>query len=202
MAMVTSDSKDLIRQVIRATWSLEEAAHLVHGVNPAKHPVDLSDETSTDPVCRTYFWLKKENGRERLYRVGGDEENPRFSPGTLMRHLSKNRHYVSREVLRIYDTAHGQRGDKALMAEAREIYRTAAALIWKDDPALPAARVAELLSNLPNEFTKNWLAPVTIGTIRKWLRGRGPGRVGRPPSRGKEVAEPDLGKIAEELDGN
>ena len=48
------DPDGLIQQVLKATWSLEEAAHLVRGVNPAKQPVELSEE-SRHPVSLTYF---------------------------------------------------------------------------------------------------------------------------------------------------
>ena len=195
------DPNSLVQQVLKATWSLQEAAHLVHGVNPVKDTVEIS-ETSSHSVSRTYFWLRKEFIKGRLTQVGGDAASPRFSPGTLMRHLNDKGRFVSPEIRQMYDAAHGQWGPKGLVAEAKGHYLRAAELFWKDDPDMPSARVAEVLVNLPSEFSKNYLPRFAVSTIRKWLRGKGPGKPGRPRSGGKKSVEPDLGKIAKKVGEN
>ena len=163
-------NEKLIVVVMRATWSLEEAAHLVHEFNPDTNPVELS-ETSSDPVCRTYYWLKKEYGNGRLYNVSGTELEPRFSPGTLMRHLEEKNHYVSKVVWNIYGAAHGQKQDTKSSAYYREIYVNTAKLIWAEQPNRHTTYVVENLIDLPRHFTKFYLPTYAKSTIRKWLRG-------------------------------
>ena len=107
------DPDGLIQVVLKATWSLEEAAHLVRDVNPVTQSVVLSD-VSSHPVSLTYFWLKKEYLKGDLMRVSGNEENPRFSPGTLMRRLETKDQFVSPIVRKLYDAAHGHRGPKSV----------------------------------------------------------------------------------------
>ncbi len=192
---------ELVSVVLKATWSLEEGAQLVHAVNPVTKSVELSDQ-SNDPVNRTYIWLLKEHQRGRLQRVKGDQENPLFSPGTIMRHLQTHQHYVSDEVERIYHAGHGRREPSQLRGGAKKVYLCAAELVWKDHPNMPASRVAEHLAELPRAFTKNRLDWFATSTIRKWLHGKGPGKAGRPPSTSEGFADPDLGKIAEKLDEN
>lgn len=104
---------ELIDQVMQATWSLEEAAHLVHAVNPVTQPVKLSDR-SKDPVARTFFWLKKEYEKDRLFSIAGDEQTPRFIPGTLMRHMEDKGRFISKVVRNMYDVAHGHPGLEGL----------------------------------------------------------------------------------------
>ena len=188
--------------VLRATWSLEEAAHLVHEVNPDTNPMKLS-ETSSDPVSKTYYWLKKEYGRGRLYNVSGTELEPRFSPGTLMRHLDKNGRYVSKVVWDFYNAANAQKRDTSSSKHDRKVYIKAAKLIWAEHPLRPALTVAEDLVGLPLYFTNNYLGTYDKATIRKWLRGLGPRKVGRPKKGGvAETGSSDLKKILQALDEN
>ncbi len=192
---------ELIDQVMQATWSLEEAAHLVHAVNPVTQPVKLSDR-SKDPVARTFFWLKKEYEKDRLFSIAGDEQTPRFIPGTLMRHMEDKGRFISKVVRNMYDVAHGHPGLKGLDPSEKPIYLEAAKLIWKDHPDFPAAHVAHILTELPTKFTKHQLLRYTPGTLRKWLRGKGPGKVGRPSSKKKALEKPDISKLAAKLGGN
>jgi len=173
----------LYEWVIQATWSLEECAHLIHQLNPEMDAIELSD-TSNHPVCRTFYWLKKEFEKGRLHHISGDLHAPRFSPGTLMRHLEEKGHYVSQRIRNFYDAAHGHQGKSDQISNSRPVYIQAAELIWKEHPHWSATRVSEELGNLPNYFTKNSLSAVSVDTIRKWLKGKGPnaGKGGRPKS--------------------
>ena len=118
-----ADEPDILKLIRKASWSLKEAAHLVHEINPNTNPVELKG-TSDHPVDRTYVWLKKEYGKGRLYAAMGDAENPRFSPGTLMRHMVEKKRFVSAKVRRIYDLAHGKPGAVAFSPEAKKCTRT------------------------------------------------------------------------------
>lgn len=197
-----ADDTDFIKLVLKASWSMEEAAHLVHETNPETNPVKLEGTTS-DPIDRTYIWLKKEYGKNRLYAViGKDVDSPRFSPGTLMRHMKKNKRFVSSKVQKIYNVAHGLPGAAGLSAEARKIYLDAADLIWQQLPDLPAARMAKMLTDLPEYFPMNQLPRYAEGTIRKWLKGRGPGKPGRPSKTALGNESPNLDEIASKLGKN
>ncbi|MBB3066651.1 hypothetical protein [Limibacillus halophilus] len=169
-------SKAFILQVTKATWTLREGAHLVHMKDPESEPAKINPNSS-DVVSRTYFWLKKQYKKGLLIAVDGDAKNPKFSPGTLMRSLETHDHYVSREVRRIYDAAHANAGHVESNAQVKETYVAAAMALWKDKPNLPAARMARVLSQANSSF----LAPRSENTIRKWLRGHGLCKVGRPP---------------------
>ena len=64
---------ELIEQVLRATWSLEEAAHLVNAVNQATDPVELDGRRRGDRFYRGEFlhhrWNTDSlNGMARLAR--------------------------------------------------------------------------------------------------------------------------------------
>lgn len=197
-----SDDAALIKLVLLATWSLEEAAHLVHEINPKTNPVELTCK-SNHPVDRTYAWLKKELKNGHISPLLNDAGTPRFSPGTIMRRLEEKDHYVSKKVRRIYDAAHGHAGTASVFGEAKEIYLTAADLIWEQSPGLPAAVVAKILHNeLPSYFTKNYLPVYAEATIRKWLKGKGPGKPGRPPKNAATSGLPDIKKIVSKLNKN
>ena len=195
-----SDEKELRQLVLLSTWSLEEAAHLVHSVNPLKNPVDL-EETSGAPVSITFFWLKKEFGKDRLFRIGGDDATPRFSPGTIMRHLKEKGHHVSGRVWRMYNAAHARIGKSSIIPDSRKVYMDAAELIWAEYPNRTASAVAKDLARLPQEFSKNKLDWVSPETIRKWLTGLGRGKKGRPKGgQSQDAGEPDIVRIAQILD--
>jgi len=197
--MSIKSEKELAVLVVQATWSIEEAAHLVHGVNPETASVVLS-ETSKDPVARTYFWLMKEYGKERLFAVSQATGEPRFSPGTLMRHLEEATHAVAPHVRRIYDAAHGNFGQSKHVPEPKEVYLAAAMLIWEDAPDLPKSVVAAKLVNLPSLIQARYLKRVSEETIRKWLRGQGPDQQGRPTKQQAEGRKDvDLETIAKKL---
>ena len=199
--MGKNNESELINLVLQATWSLEEAAHLTHGVNPVIRPVKLS-EKSSDPVVRTFFWLKKELGKGRLYANAEDEDGPRFSPGTLMRHMKDNDRFVNQEVLKIYNIAHRQPGPSGLSADAKNTYLAAADIIWKDYPNMPIGKVAKCLADLPQLFTEYVLPRYSPGTIRKWLMGKGSRKAGRPKSKTKDATKIDLAKVVKKLEKN
>ena len=52
-----NELKDLIRYLKQPSWSLEEAAHLVHGKIPGTSPSDMSP-VSSETTSATYLWLK------------------------------------------------------------------------------------------------------------------------------------------------
>ena len=191
----------LIDLVMQATWSLEEAAHLVHTVNPVTQPVELS-EISIKPVARTYFWLKKEFGKDRLYAIGGDEQTPRFSPGTIMRHMEAEGRFISKEVRDTYNAAHGHPGLAGTYSDSKRIYLEVAELIWKIHPDKPAAQVANELVDLPDKYSKRELRPYAASAIRKFLNGKGPGKVGRPRTGKKNTDKIDIGVLAAKHSGN
>ena len=193
--------EELMKYVLKATWSLEEAAHLVHERNPVILPIEI-DENLANPVCKTYFWLKKEYERKRLFRLAGSESDPRFSPGTLMRHLEDHGHFVSAHVRKVYDASHGTPGPKLSSGEAKDIYRSVAKIIWKQCPNLTSAQMGKLLVDLPQHFAKRYLPSYASGTIRKWLKGRGPGKPGRPKKISDDEPIPDLKLVAAQLEKN
>ena len=71
---------DLIKYVKQPSWSLEEAAYVVHGKIPGTSPSDMSP-VSSEKTNATYLWLKGQFDRGRLYPVDGDQVNPRFFAG-------------------------------------------------------------------------------------------------------------------------
>ncbi|MBT3786826.1 MAG: hypothetical protein HN725_18300 [Alphaproteobacteria bacterium] len=195
--MVNDDK--LVSLVLQSTWSLEEAAHLVHSINPIANPIAL-EENSVAPVSRTFYWLKKEFGRNRLYQIAGDDSSPRFSPGTIMRHLEERGHLVSPPVRHIYDAAHGHFGMSNVLPDPKEIYIAAAKLIWLDYPDRPSSKIAKDLVGLPQFFSKNTLQWVPKETIRKWLTGLGPRKKGRPRlNQTSEANKPDIRAIGKKL---
>ena len=160
------------------------------------------DENSTDPVCKTYFWLKKEYDKDRLHRLVGCESDPRFSPGTLMRHLKDHGRFVSAPVRKLYDASCGTPGPRLSSSEAREIYQAAAQLIWQQCPNLPKVQMSDLLVDFPRAFTKGYLPSYGSGTIRKWLKDIRPSKSGRPKKLTDDEPIPDLKLVAAQLDKN
>ena len=79
------------------------------------------------------------------------------------------------------------------------MYLAAAQLMWKEDPNLRAAQIARQLTNLPSKFTKHYLPRYAEGTIRKWLKGQGPARRGRPKSTASDANQIDMDSIVEKL---
>ena len=199
--MGTTNLDELIKLVLQATWSIKEAAHIVHGKIPSKNP-NTPSETSSDAVSRTYYWLKKEFEKGRLHPIGEDEKNPRFSPGTIMRHMKEKKRHVSQEVLNVYDSAHSHQAPRGLNPKTKKIYIDAAKLAWKENPDLIAADMAKFLLNLPNHYTKKYLLHYAESTLRKLLRGLGPGKVGGPPSTSTKSVQPDWAKVVTKLDDN
>ena len=199
--MGTTNLDELIKLVLQATWSIKEAAHIVHGKIPSKNP-NTPSETSSDAVSRTYYWLKKEFEKGRLHPIGEDEKNPRFSPGTIMRHMEEKNHYVSQKVLKVYASAHSHQAPMGWSPKAKKIYIDAAKLAWKENPDLLAAHMAKFLIDLPNYFHKHYLPSYGESTLRKLLRGLGPGKVGRPPSTSTKSVQPDWAKVVTKLDDN
>ena len=120
-----------------------------------------------------------------------------------MRRLSKNNRYVSQVVWNIYDAANGQNRGPNSSEFDREVCVSVGKLCFKEQPNRPASKVAEDLRDLPDHFPKYYLARYATSTIRKWLKGLGPGKVGRPKT--GDIAEPgspDLKKISQALGGN
>lgn len=180
----------LYELVSQATWSLEEGAHLVNERNPISDPEELSG-TSNDLVCRTYTWLKKELEKGNLHPHPDFPDPPRFSPGTLMRHLEENNRYVSKHIKDFYDAVNGNVERRKHIAQSKPAYIKAAKLTWKEHPNWSAGRVAKELEILPKSFGKNVLPTVSVDTIRKWLKGEGPnaGKKGRPKGSHKSKDE-------------
>lgn len=188
---------DLAVVIRQAHWSLEEAAHLVHEHHPINDQVQL-DPKSNDSVCRTYFWLKKEHNKNRLVAATEEDGDVLFLPGTIMRHLEEKGRYVSDVVFDIYNIANGYPGRAGNNKLTKELYLKAADLIWKQAPNRPAAKVAADLKNFSKHFPKENVFNPDVDTIRKWLRGRGPNKKGRP-SRSADNVQPDLKLVIDKL---
>lgn len=93
--------------------------------DPLSAGIEISPQ-STSPVSKTYYWLKKEYDRGRLWKVAGTDDDPRFSPGTLMRRLVEKRHKVSPRLLRANEKQGQVTGPHRINLEAVVIYRRAA----------------------------------------------------------------------------
>ena len=62
--------------------------------------------------------------------------------------------------------------------------------------------MADYLVGLPQHFAKRYLPSYASGTIRKWLKGRGPGKPGRPKKNSDDEPIPDLKLVAAQLEKN
>ena len=192
---------DILHMVLRSTWSLQEAAHLLLERHPVTHAVELSP-TSSDPISRLYYWLKKEYEKERLKPNATQDGEPRFSPGTFIRHMNIRGRRCSAAVVKLYDAANGNYGDASVFANSREVYRAAAKLVWRQHPNLSKTQMAKVLLALPTLFQDRYLAPVGAETIRRnYLNDMGSSKRGRRSK--DEVAstdDVDLKTIVAELE--
>jgi hypothetical protein len=172
--------KKLMFKTLRmATWSIKEAAFLVNGLHPNYHSIELNAE-SDDPVSRTYYWLRKEEGKGRLFKILEQDGVARYSPGTLMRHLTNSGRYVNKSIWNQYDVLNGCPPGQHVSQEAKAIYLAAAKVIWTLWPDRPAATVAADLFELHTFYKREHLPLVSHETIRGWLRTIKSGNKGRP----------------------
>ena len=182
-----NELKDLIRYLKQPSWSLEEAAHLVHGKIPGTSPSDMSP-VSSETTSATHLWLKGQFDRGRLYSVDGDQVNPRFLPGTILRFMEKRKRRFSKQVRNIYDAIYSETVPREMWRVARDLYVSVAEQIWNQFPDMPAAQVSIHLEDLHGLLPQPDLPMPTLDTIRKWLRHKGPRKAGRP---NKDVSNPE-----------
>ena len=102
-----NESKDLITYIKQSTWSLQEAAYLVHGKIPGASPSDMSP-VSSEPTSATYHWLKKKCDDGLIHPAIPDKDNPRFTPGTIFRFMEKKKRRFSKSVRNIYDAIYSE----------------------------------------------------------------------------------------------
>jgi hypothetical protein len=171
-----------------ATWSLEEAALLVNNLNP------MLEELTFDPASYAYYWLRKEHEKDLNSVTTGQDGEPRFSPGTIVRRLLKKGKYVSPMLRKALDRV----ARDSTYCKAR--YLKAAALILQDHPNLPLTVVAEYLEDLPRHVEGVPLPRRSAVTIRKYLRNSGHHHVaGRPPKAVSTAVLVDLAKVAKKI---
>ena len=75
------------------------------------------------------------------------------------------------------------------------MYQDVADLIWKESPNLSATQVAKSLTKLHKHFPKGQFPPYVEQSIRKILKGRGPGKQGRPPKSTIPNEAPNLDEL-------
>ena len=184
--------------VFLATWSIREAAYLVNELDPLCSGIEISAKFA-NPVSKTYYWLKKEYLTGNLTKVAGTDDEPRFSPGTLMRRLSEKGHSVPSRIQTAYDNRGQTTGPHKINLEATPIYRMAASLIWDQYPTVTLWQMADVLSGLRSYMTSSALPSRMPVTIRKYLKGLSPNKPGRPKG-GTDPVEVDLAEIGKNMD--
>jgi len=169
-----------------STWSLFEAACYVHNLDPQTIKKSLS-EKSTARHAKTYYWLVKEFDRQRIYAVPnvGDDE-AQFIPGTIMRHMIEKGKAFHRPVNDAYLKDGVTTGPSAMNAEAKRVYRYAAAIIKRQHPAIRKTQVARLLVDLPSHMADRSLPGYGEMAIRRYLKDMWPAQPGRP-KKGEDV---------------
>lgn len=172
--------KDGVRLgVMKSTWTLEEAAHYVHNLDPLIEEQNFSRE-STQPTSRTYFWLKKEfqNGQIRPESVIDDK--PSFIPGTILRQLDAKNKLYHQGVWNFYHANGVTTGPSTVNDVSKFTYRKAACAIWMQYPNLSVTETANLLLTFPSRYPDKTIAPCTHETIRGYLKGLKDAKSGRP----------------------
>ena len=190
----------VLHGIMMASWSLKEAAYYVHNLDPTCPDVEIQPRSTSLP-SKTYFWLEKELSKGRIHPVidDGDEE-PRFSPGTIMRHLDDKEKYFHKPVLNAYNNHGVSPGPSAANTKAKYIYMKAAKLIHAQYPSLPKTQVAKLLKQLPARMGDKSLPPYKAATIRKYLSTLDwPSKGGRPPKSEKIEPHIDWAALVKEL---
>ena len=182
----------------QATWSIREAAYLVNEQDPLSSNIEIL-ATSTSPVSQTYYWLRKEYEKGNLIKVDGTDEEPRFSPGTLMRRLIEEGRHVSSRIQSVYDNRGKIKGPHKINLEAILVYRKAAKLIWDQHPKLTLSHMAKVLTGLPSHMTSSALALRSRVTIKNYLKGLSPNKPGRPPKGSTNTKEIDLAEIVKNM---
>ena len=183
-----------------STWSLSEAAHYVHNLDPATSVEQLLPR-STSHASKTFYWLKKELDRGRIRPVvdEGDGE-PRFIPGTIMRHLEDMKHGFHKPVLKAYLNHGVTTGPSDANKEAKFLYRKAATAIREQYPQIRKAQVAGLLTELPVHLKDGMTLPsFSAVTIRKHLKGLWTGVNGRPRKGEEDLPKLDWATIVKKL---
>ena len=181
----------------KATWSIREAAYLVNKLDPMLQEIEIS-ETSFSPVSKVFYWLKKEYKRGKLYRVGGTDEEPRFSPGSLLRDLNSRGSHICKIPDQLWHNYHEPEkvfGPHKINLQSVPYYRGAALAIWSIHSHLTKPEVADMLTNLPKLVSDIRLAPWSAVTIANHLKGLSPNKAGRPPKKSGPVPKIDLAEI-------
>lgn len=187
--------------IMTATWSLKEAAYYVHNLDPTLSDVEIQP-TSTSLPSVTYYWLQKELNKRLLQPVSDDgDKDPRFSPGTIMRHLENNKKHFDKSVLNAYNNHGVSPGPTASNTKAKFKYQKAAKLIHDQYSSLPKTQVAELLTQLPAHMGDNSLSLVAQKTIQSYLVPCWTGKEGRPPNNKKIKPNIDWSALVKKLIG-
>ena len=147
-----TDRQFLESWVLQATWSIEEAAFLANEQDPLSSGIEISPHYAS-PVSKTYYWLKKEYDRGRLWKVAGTDDDPRFSPGTLMRRLVEKGRKISPRLLRANEKQGQVTGPHEINLRAVVEYRKAAHQLWGRHPNLTLDQAADVLTGLPSHMT-------------------------------------------------
>jgi hypothetical protein len=185
----------------KASWSINEAAYLVHECDPHTPDVRI-DIKSSDPVSKTHTWLCKELQKGRLHPISkpGDEE--RFSPGTLMRHLRNHDRFVSPKVLNTYSSRSANPGPDQRHEATRHMFRAAARLIWDEHPQATAKQVSKAFVPLPKHVGHTTMKVVSEATIRRYIKGISRRSPGRPKAEHVVDVEVDLEELSKKLASN
>ena len=184
--------------VLQATWSIREAAYLVNEQDPLSSDIEISPHYAS-PVSKTYYWLKKEYDRDRLLMVAGTDDEPRFSPGTLIRRLVEKGRKISPRLLRANEKQGQVTGPHQINLEAVVVYRKAAHQLWSRHPNLTLDHAADVLTGLPSHMTSVALPTRSPVTIKNYLKGLSPNRAGRPRKSSTVMEEIDLAEIVKNM---
>jgi hypothetical protein len=194
----------------KATWSIREAACLVNDVDPTDSTIKILPK-SISPVSKIFYWLQKEIEHGHLTKVAVSDDEPRFSPGTIMRSLKErgpgtilgSQRKKGWDVPKSLETAynnHGKvKGPHKLNLEGILIYRRAAELGWRICPEMTKETMAKRLFDLPHHCENYKLPTVKVATIRKYLKGIGSTKAGRPRKGTQAAAAIDLAEIAKKI---
>ena len=181
-----------------ATWSLREAACYVHNVDPDDREKDILPR-STFPPAQTYYWLKKEFEKHRLHKVEDDADGPRFSPGTLMRHLNDKGKRFNKCVFSAYNNHGDSTGPSDKNTKTFYAYRRASKRIHDLYPHLRKSQVALLLTDLPVHFEKWSLPRRRPITIQKYFDPRWKDSSGRPKKTESDLPQIDWPELVKNL---
>lgn len=189
----------------KATWTIPEAACLVHEEAPGPLEIETAF-TSTDDISGTYAWLLKEFKYHNLNSIGEVDGEPVFSPGTLMRRLKENKRHVSKNIWKAYNQAHKQKtnpfGAHPLNKMADKVFREAARLAWEKYPDLRAEELSNLLSYLPSHMHNIALPRWSPKTISHHISELNPNGPGRPRMTDEPKPVLDLAEIAAKISVN